>query len=94
MKTSIPFIMFLPLLAFGATGAPCQTRPGKRVNEIRNMIKRAQNDDDKTSGPAMDELSKLTVDSIPNLFEIVKKDGPCTAVGAAGVITTLYPDLS
>jgi hypothetical protein len=96
MKTTVIIIFVFLLLTFGATDAPCQTKSPKSVDEIRGMIKRAESDDDKASDAAKDELSKLTADSIPSLFEIVKKDGPCTAMAAAGVITELnprYPEL-
>jgi hypothetical protein len=76
--------------------ATCQNKAPKTVDEIKQMIKFSQSDDSKISDAATDELSKLTIDSIPNLFKIVKDENPCTAGAAAGVITSLnptYPEL-
>ena len=91
MKTKLLVMFVLLVLTFGVTGATCQDNPTKSVDQIRDILKRAQSDDEKISGVAIDELLKLPADSIPKLFEIVKKDPPCTAVTAAGVIAKLNP---
>ncbi len=96
MRITSPIFIVFVLLFLAVIGAFGQTKAAKSVTEIRDMLKRAESDDGKTSEAAREELSKLTADSIPNLFEIVKKDGPCAAGMAAGVITEMnptYPEL-
>lgn len=75
-----------------SVGVICQGKSSKTVEEIKDMIKRSQTKDLKVSSKADDELSKLTADSIPNLFEILKKDKPCIAVVAAESISELNPN--
>lgn len=96
MKIRIFMISACLVLNFGVTGATCQNKSPKSVDEIKEMIKRWSSDDAKASEAAEDELSKLTADSIPNLFKIAKKENACTASGAVALITKLdptYPEL-
>ena len=76
-------------IALAQTAAP--GKPPKSVDEIKKMIKKAYSDDLKVSDAAKDELLKLTADSVPSLFEILKKEKPCTASVAADAIMSLNP---
>ena len=85
-------LLFLTLVI----DAQAQSSRSTSVDEIKDMITRSRNRDERVSDKAKEELSALRADSIPNLFIVLKNEKPCDAVVAAMAISDLdpnYPEL-
>lgn len=91
MKTNILMISVCLVFVCSGTVATCQNKSTKSVEELKNLLSRVDSEDNKVSEAAKDELSKLTAESIPNLFVILNKEKACTAFAAGAVISELNP---